>query len=147
MPHCCGMLGCMLAWRTVAASDVPAFRAPAKMEPPTFRRRQAFHTPISAWLRSGVDSALISLHFRFVLTFDVTSSVFQVTGRWIVNSAPCVRAYHTPLTFFQAAARLRNWTMVLAMLRFAGTGERVCAPLFWAMCPIRTFVLVDTFVQ
>jgi hypothetical protein len=63
VPRCCGMLGCMLTWRTVAASDVPAFRAPAEMEPPTFRRRQAFHTPISAWFRSGVDSALISLHF------------------------------------------------------------------------------------
>jgi hypothetical protein len=63
MPRCRGMLGCMLARRTVAASDVPALRAPAEMKPPTFRRRQAFHTPIAARLRSGVDSALIFLHF------------------------------------------------------------------------------------
>jgi hypothetical protein len=53
------MLGCMLARRTVAASDVPALRTPAEMKPPTSRRRQAFHTPIAAWFRSGVDSALI----------------------------------------------------------------------------------------
>jgi hypothetical protein len=42
---------------------VPALRAPAEMKPPTFRRRQAFHAPIAARLRSVVDSALISLHF------------------------------------------------------------------------------------
>jgi hypothetical protein len=63
MPRCRGMFGCMMARRTVAASDVPALRAPAEMKPPTFRRRQAFHTPIAARLRSGVDSALIFFHF------------------------------------------------------------------------------------
>jgi len=57
------MLGCVLARRTVAASDVPALRAPAEMKPPTFRRCQAFHTPVAARLRSGVDSAPTFLHF------------------------------------------------------------------------------------
>ena len=56
MPRCRGVLGRVLAQRTVAASDVPALRAPAEMKPPTFRRRQAFHTPIAARLRSGVDT-------------------------------------------------------------------------------------------
>jgi len=63
MPRFRSMPGCMLARRTVAASDVPARRAPAEMKPPTFRRRQAFHAPIAARLRSGVNSALILLHF------------------------------------------------------------------------------------
>ena len=57
-----GMLGCMLARRTIAASDVSALRAPAEMKPPTFGRSQAFHTPGAARFRSGIDSALISLH-------------------------------------------------------------------------------------
>ena len=63
MPRCRCMPGCMLTRRAVAASDMPALRAPTEMKPPGFRRRQAFHTPSTAWLRSGVDSALISLHF------------------------------------------------------------------------------------
>src|ERR1700688_740314 len=37
MPGRCRMLGCMLARRTVAAPDVPAFLTPAEMKPPTFR--------------------------------------------------------------------------------------------------------------
>ena len=45
-----GMPGCMLARRAVTASDVPALRASAEMKPPTFRRRQAFHTSIAARL-------------------------------------------------------------------------------------------------
>jgi hypothetical protein len=75
MPRCRCMPGCMLTRRAVAASDVPALRAPTEMKPPSFRRRQAFHTPITAWLRSGVDSALISLHFDLspLLTKRLTS--------------------------------------------------------------------------
>ena len=36
MPCRCRMLGCMLARRTVTASDVPTLRTPAEMKPPTF---------------------------------------------------------------------------------------------------------------
>jgi hypothetical protein len=36
---CRRMLGCMLARRTVTASDVPTLRTPAEMKPPTIRRR------------------------------------------------------------------------------------------------------------
>ena len=61
------MLGCVLTRRTVAASDVPTLRTPAEMKPPTFRRRQAFHTSATAGLRSLVDSALNFLHFDFSL--------------------------------------------------------------------------------
>src|SRR5277367_5004557 len=57
------MLGCMLTWRTVTASDVPTLRAAAEMKPPTFRGCQAFHTSVAAWLRSGVDSAQALFHF------------------------------------------------------------------------------------
>src|SRR5580700_5549327 len=65
MPCRCRMLGCMLARRTVAATDVPTLRTPAEVKPPTFRCRQAFHTPIATRLRSGVDSAQTLFHFRF----------------------------------------------------------------------------------
>ena len=37
MPGCSRMLGRMLARRTVAATDVPAFGTSAEMKPPTFR--------------------------------------------------------------------------------------------------------------
>src|ERR1700683_5002495 len=65
MPCRCRMLGCMLTRRTVTASDVPTLGTPTEMKPPTFRRRQAFHAPVATRLRSGVDSAVIFLHFDF----------------------------------------------------------------------------------
>jgi hypothetical protein len=49
MSCCRRMLGCMLARRTVAASDVPTLRTPTQMKPPTFRQRQAFHTSVATW--------------------------------------------------------------------------------------------------
>ena len=61
------MLGCMLTRGTVTASDVPTLRTPAKMKPPTILRRQAFHTSIAAWSRSGIESALMFPHFDFSL--------------------------------------------------------------------------------
>jgi hypothetical protein len=64
MPVCCRMLGCMLARRTITASNVPALRTPAQMKPPTFRRCQAFHTPVATRFRSGVDSPQSLFHFR-----------------------------------------------------------------------------------
>ena len=36
MPGCRGMLGRMLARRTVAATDVPTLRTPTEMKPPAF---------------------------------------------------------------------------------------------------------------
>ena len=77
MPCCRRMLGCMLTGRTVTASDVPTLRTPTEMKPPTFRGRQAFHTPIATRLRSGVDSAQTFFHFRFsfrVLCSQIMSS-------------------------------------------------------------------------
>src|SRR5277367_2628959 len=59
------MLGRMLAGGTVAAADVPALRTPAEMKPPTIRRRQAFHTSVATRLRSGIDCAVVFLHFDF----------------------------------------------------------------------------------
>jgi hypothetical protein len=56
----------------------------------------------------------------------VTSSVPQLPGQLVVNSAPGVLGSQTLLRLFQAPARLCNGTMVSAM------------------CPIRTLVLVDT---
>ena len=147
MPRCRGMLGCMLARRTVAASDVPALRAPAEMKPPTFRRRQAFPTPIAAWLRSGVDSALISSSSRFILTLDVMSSVSQLSGWWIVNSAPGVPASHASLADSlkrQPDSAIGRWYWRCP--GFGGTWDRVRTTSL-AMYPIRTLVSVDTFVQ
>ena len=37
MPCRYRMLGCMLARRTVATTDVPTLRTPAEVKPPTFR--------------------------------------------------------------------------------------------------------------
>jgi hypothetical protein len=65
VPCRCRMLGCMLTRRTVAASDVPTLGTPTEMKPPTFRRRQAFHTPIAARLRSWVDPARTLFHLQF----------------------------------------------------------------------------------
>src|SRR5580692_6236121 len=57
----------MLTRRTVTASDVPTLRTPAQMKPPTFRRCQAFHTPVATWFRSGIHSTMIFLHFAIPL--------------------------------------------------------------------------------
>jgi len=61
----CRMLGCMLTWRTITASDVPTLGTPTEMKPPTFRRCKAFHTSVATWFRSEIKSALILLHFDF----------------------------------------------------------------------------------
>jgi hypothetical protein len=65
MPHRRRMLCRMLTRRTITASDVPTLGTPTEMKPPTLRRREAFHTPITTRLRSGVDSARTLFHFRF----------------------------------------------------------------------------------
>jgi hypothetical protein len=67
MASCRRMLGRVLAGRTVAATDVPTLRTAAEMEPPAFRRGQAFDAAIAAGLGGGVDSALIFFHFQFSL--------------------------------------------------------------------------------
>lgn len=63
MPRLGRVLRCMLARRTVAATDVSALRAPPQMQPPAIRRRQAFHAPIAARLCSGVNSTQALFHF------------------------------------------------------------------------------------
>src|SRR5271155_1066403 len=76
MPCFCGMLGRMLARRTVAATDVPTLRTATEMKPPAFRRRQAFDAPIATRLRSGVDSAVVFFHFQ--LSFRVLAGKLGV---------------------------------------------------------------------
>ena len=90
MPCCRRMLGCMLARRTVTATDVPTLRTPAEMKPPTFRGRQTFHTPIATRFRSGVNSMQTLFHFRFsfpVLRSQIISSHQQdFPGRTLLRS-------------------------------------------------------------
>jgi hypothetical protein len=57
----CGMFRCMLTWRTVAAANVTALRASAKMEPPS-ARGEAFDTSRSARLDRRVDAIPFGLH-------------------------------------------------------------------------------------
>src|SRR5580658_3653776 len=61
------VLRCMLTWGTIAAADVTALRASAKMEPP-FARSQAFGAACSAWLGRRVDAIPHGLH-RFLSDF------------------------------------------------------------------------------
>ena len=56
----------MLTGRTVTASDVPTLGAPTEMKPPAFRGRRALYAPLAAWFRGEINSAVISLHVRFV---------------------------------------------------------------------------------
>src|SRR5579884_1461812 len=69
MACCRRMLGRMLTRRTVTASDVPTLRAATEMKPPAFRRLQAFDTPITARLRSRVDSATVLVSFQLQFSF------------------------------------------------------------------------------
>ena len=52
---------CMLTWGTIAAADVTAFGASAKMKPP-FARGHAFDATCSAWLGRCVDTIPNGLH-------------------------------------------------------------------------------------
>ena len=80
MPGRSRVFGRMLARRTVAATDVPTLRTPAQMKPPTFRRRQAFDTPIATRLRSRVNSVVIFLHFEFsFLAADEVPPPFSIS--------------------------------------------------------------------
>ena len=51
----------VLIWRTIAAADVPAFGASAKMQPPS-AQSQAFDATCSAWLDRRVDTIPLRLH-------------------------------------------------------------------------------------
>jgi hypothetical protein len=51
----------MLIWRTIAAADVPAFGASAKMQPPS-AQSQTFDATGSAWLDRRVDTIPLRLH-------------------------------------------------------------------------------------
>src|SRR5580704_5701100 len=73
----------MLTRRTVTTPDMPTLRTSTEMKPPTFRRRQAFHTPIATRFRSGVNSAQILFHLGF--SFGVLSP--QNNGKPSVTSS------------------------------------------------------------
>src|SRR5581483_9979921 len=55
------VFGRVLTWRTVAAADVAALRAAAKMQPPS-ARSQAFDATCSARLHRGVDAVPLAFH-------------------------------------------------------------------------------------
>src|ERR1700677_3006385 len=55
------MFRCMLMGRSIAAADVTAFDASAKMQPPPARGR-AFNATRSAWRGRGVDAIPLGLH-------------------------------------------------------------------------------------
>jgi hypothetical protein len=73
--------GCMLAGRTVAATDVPTLRAAAEVKPPTSRRRQAFHTTVSTWLRSGINPTATFLHLDSSFRRCMSSNAFKPAAR------------------------------------------------------------------
>ena len=77
MPRRRRMLRCMLARRTVAASDVPTLRTAAQMKPPTIRRRQALNASVATRSRSGINSALIFLHFDSSFRSCMSSKEFR----------------------------------------------------------------------
>src|ERR1700735_611437 len=52
---------CMLIWRSIAAADVPAFSASAKMQPPC-ALSQAFDATCSARLSRWVDTIPLGFH-------------------------------------------------------------------------------------
>jgi hypothetical protein len=57
----------MLAWRSIAATNVTAFGAPAQMQPPSVRC-QAFDAACTAWFRVQIDSFSFTFHARFFLS-------------------------------------------------------------------------------
>src|ERR1700728_1418323 len=65
----------MLTRRTVTTPDMPTLRTSTEMKPPTFRRRQAFHTPIATWFRSQVNSAQSLFHFTFFLSCPLFAKI------------------------------------------------------------------------
>ena len=119
----------MLAWRTIAATDVPTLRTPTKMKPPTVRRRQALYAPSATGLRSGVDSALVFLHFRIYPRFR--SDVFRLRT---FAPADCELCTSRSLIvrcgeILTGCSQLRNRTMVLAYLNIGDTSDGVCPAL------------------
>src|SRR6185437_12392961 len=73
----------MLLRRAVTASDVPALGAPPEVKPPTFGRRQTFHTAIAAGSGGGIDSALILFHVGFSFRRHISSKV-QAPAAWSI---------------------------------------------------------------
>ena len=55
------MFRCVLTWRTIAAADVTAFSASAKMQPPS-AQSQAFDAACSVWLGRWIDTIPLGLH-------------------------------------------------------------------------------------
>ena len=71
------MFRCMLTWRGVAAADVTAFGASAKMQPPA-ALSQTFDATCSARLRRWIDAVPLGLHW---LLSDFPLSCFSSTDR------------------------------------------------------------------
>jgi hypothetical protein len=65
----------MLIWRTIAAADVSAFGASAKMQPPS-AQSQAFDATCSAWLDRRVDTIPLRLH-RLLSDFPLLADSSQ----------------------------------------------------------------------
>ena len=107
MPCRCRMLGCMLARRTVTATDVPTLRTPAEMKPPSFRRCQAFHTPNATRLRSGVDPAQILFHFRFLIFVGTVPQ--RLFPPEIVDTSPDSRRLAVFWYHPQSAEKFSRW--------------------------------------
>ena len=85
---------CMLTWRAVAAADVTALRAPAKMKPP-FACSGAFDAACSARLGRRVDTISFGLH-RFLLAVSdariALPDFYNVAVR-IANIAACFTVF------------------------------------------------------
>ena len=56
------MLGCVLARRSIAATDVPALGAAPQVQPPA-AARQALDAAIATWFYRGIDSPSVSVAF------------------------------------------------------------------------------------
>src|SRR5208283_2267084 len=116
----------MLARRTVAATDVPALRTPAEMKPPAFGRRQAFHTSVATWFRSGVDSALILLHRDLSFRRRMSSNEFKPSSHQQDLPDATLLRRCLSLGRFTKRQLLANWDYELAIAhRFGHELERL----------------------
>src|SRR5208282_4211362 len=116
----------MLARRTVAATDVPALRTSAEMKPPAFGRRQAFHTSVATWFRSGVDSALILLHRDLSFRRRMSSNEFKPSSHQQDLADATLLRRRLSLGRFTKRQLLANWDYELAIAhRFGHELERL----------------------
>ena len=79
------MFRCMLIWRTIAAANVTALGASAKMKPPS-SRSQALYATCSAWLGRRVDTIPLGLHAPSEV-YAVATDAFMGSCRSAVSDA------------------------------------------------------------